>query len=108
MNYLFKSLFQEVGTGPTTQILLMQESMLLTFLVTMVLGTIWSSYLLKTISGIVLAAQLIGAHNFFHLKDNWRKYYFDMGLLSSHEWRVTHALSHHLYPNTLMVTFPLS
>lgn len=28
-------------------------------------------------------------------------YYFDLGALSSFEWRVTHGLSHHLYTNTL-------
>ena len=29
-------------------------------------------------------------------------YCFDLGLLSSHEWRVTHALSHHIFPNTIL------
>ena len=35
-------------------------------------------------------------------RDNWRMYAFDLGCLSSYEWRVTHALSHHLYTNTII------
>ncbi|OXA51195.1 Cytochrome b5-related protein [Folsomia candida] len=91
-----------VGTGPTNQVILMQDGMVAMFLGCMLLGTWLDSTVLKIISGFFLAVQLIGAHNFFHLKDNWRKYYFDLGLLSSHEWKITHSLSHHLYPNTLM------
>lgn len=41
------------------------------------------------------------AHNFFHQKDNFRMYYFDLCLMSSRGWRVSHALSHHLYTNTI-------
>lgn len=40
------------------------------------------------------------AHNFFHQADNFRMYYFDLSSLTSSDWRVTHALSHHLYTNT--------
>ena len=40
------------------------------------------------------------AHNFFHQKDSWRRYYWDLSLLSSRDWRVTHMLSHHLHTNT--------
>lgn len=43
---------------------------------------------------------VICAHNFFHQRDNWRMYYYDLSLHSSYEWRVTHALSHHLHTNT--------
>lgn len=41
------------------------------------------------------------AHNFFHQRDNWRMYLFDLTFLSSHDWRITHGLSHHLYTNTI-------
>ena len=40
------------------------------------------------------------AHNFFHMKDNWRMHYFDLCFSTSREWRISHALSHHLYTNT--------
>jgi fatty acid desaturase len=32
--------------------------------------------------------------------DNWRRYYWDLSVLGSTTWRVTHALSHHLFVNT--------
>lgn len=41
------------------------------------------------------------AHNFFHQRDNWRMYLFDLTLLSSYDWRISHALSHHLFTNTI-------
>lgn len=28
-------------------------------------------------------------------------YYFDLSTMSSKDWRITHAMSHHMYPNTL-------
>lgn len=42
------------------------------------------------------------AHNFFHQRDNWRMFLFDLGLNSSREWRISHSISHHNYPNTIM------
>ena len=53
------------------------------------------------ISALFLTWTVIIAHNFFHMKDNFRMYYFDLSMMSSKEWRISHALSHHLYPNTL-------
>ena len=41
-------------------------------------------------------------HNFFHQRNNWRAHYFDLSLFSTRYWRVSHALSHHLFPNTLL------
>ena len=35
------------------------------------------------------------------MKDTFRMYYFDISLWSSKEWRISHCLSHHLYPNTI-------
>ncbi|XP_011506370.1 PREDICTED: cytochrome b5-related protein-like, partial [Ceratosolen solmsi marchali] len=33
--------------------------------------------------------------------DNFRMYYFDLSTMSSKDWRISHGLSHHLYPNTV-------
>ncbi|XP_063225470.1 cytochrome b5-related protein-like [Bacillus rossius redtenbacheri] len=60
------------------------------------------SYLLGALAGLFLAFLVVMAHNFVHLRDNFRMYYFDLCLMSSRDWRITHALSHHLYPNTLL------
>ncbi|KAJ8680520.1 hypothetical protein QAD02_016307 [Eretmocerus hayati] len=62
---------------------------------------ITKSWIFVVISGVFLAWTTIIAHNFFHMRDNFRMYYFDLSIMSSKEWRVSHALSHHLYPNTL-------
>lgn len=59
------------------------------------------SLLLTLIAGTMLSMTVICAHNFFHQRDNWRMYYFDLSLLSSYEWRITHGISHHMFPNTL-------
>lgn len=53
-------------------------------------------------TGVLLALTSIAAHNYLHLRDNYRSYYLDMSMMSSKDWRITHVLSHHLYPNTLL------
>lgn len=40
-------------------------------------------------------------HNFFHRRDNFRMVYFNFSLMSYRELRISHALSHHMYPNSL-------
>lgn len=52
-------------------------------------------------SGVFLAWTTIIGHNFFHMRDNFRMYYFDLSLMSSKDWRISHVMSHHTYPNTL-------
>ena len=42
------------------------------------------------------------AHNFFHQKDNFRRYYFDLSSSSSTDLRISHVLSHYIYTNTLL------
>ena len=61
----------------------------------------WQSWSLAALTGLVLALNTNCAHNFYHQRDNWRMRLWDLSLLSSYEWRITHALSHHVYPNTI-------
>lgn len=51
--------------------------------------------------GIFLTWTAIAGHNYFHMRDNFRMYYFDLCMMSSKEWRITHVMSHHMYTNTL-------
>ncbi|KAJ3416324.1 Cytochrome b5- protein [Chytridiales sp. JEL 0842] len=60
------------------------------------------SWLAMTVVGVCMAGLMLVGHNFFHQRDNLRMYLFNLGGLSSHEWRTSHALSHHLFPNTRM------
>ncbi|OAD59365.1 Cytochrome b5-related protein [Eufriesea mexicana] len=59
------------------------------------------SYLLVPLAGLFLAWTAICGHNYFHMRDNFRMYYFDLSTMSSKDWRISHAMSHHIYPNTL-------
>lgn len=40
-------------------------------------------------------------HNYLHMRDNYRMYYLDISLMSSRDWRISHVMSHHMYPNTI-------
>ncbi|KAK9887942.1 hypothetical protein WA026_000242 [Henosepilachna vigintioctopunctata] len=66
-----------------------------------VLSTFSESYLLGALTGYVLALNINISHNFIHMKNNFRMYYLDLSMLSSRDFRVVHALSHHLFPNTI-------
>lgn len=75
----------------------------------LVLGLVFTSAVLAVkdnniylalLSGLFLSWLLVIAHNYFHQKDNWRMLCFNLTLLNYREWRVSHAMSHHLYTNT--------
>lgn len=53
-------------------------------------------------ASLSLAWLVIASHNYIHRKDNWRMYLFNFGLWSYRDFRISHVLSHHVYPNTLM------
>ncbi|XP_034238561.1 cytochrome b5-related protein-like [Thrips palmi] len=59
-------------------------------------------FALATLAALIISFATVCAHNFTHRRDNWRMYYKSLGFMSLSEWRVSHILSHHLYPNTLM------
>lgn len=54
------------------------------------------------VSSITLALLTVACHNYIHRKSNWRMYLFNMSMWSYRDFRVSHAMSHHLYTNTLM------
>lgn len=60
------------------------------------------SYALALLSGFLLACLANCSHNFWHLKNNWRMYSFDLTCYSSYEWRISHGYSHHTYPNSVL------
>ncbi|XP_063360594.1 cytochrome b5-related protein-like [Cydia amplana] len=62
--------------------------------------SIWIGLALIPISGYLLSCVAISAHNYFHRRDNWRMYLFDLLGSSYRDWRIMHALSHHLHTNT--------
>ncbi|XP_052740595.1 cytochrome b5-related protein [Bicyclus anynana] len=54
------------------------------------------------VASVSLAWLTVAAHNYIHRRTNWRMYYFNLSLWSFRDFRISHSLSHHLYPNTLM------
>ncbi|KAJ9597574.1 hypothetical protein L9F63_011575, partial [Diploptera punctata] len=61
-----------------------------------------NSYFLCCLAGLLMAMNVVTAHNFLHQKDNWRMYYFNLSFMSFRDWRIGHAMSHHLFPNSLL------
>lgn len=69
--------------------------------VTLAFAVRMRSFAALLVPGIGAAWTIIAAHNFFHRADNVRMLYFNIGFFSYREWRISHAMSHHLYPNSL-------
>ncbi len=91
---------KETGIGPTKKMLIVQDGLVLLFHVTLALAIKSGSPVQVLLAGIYLGMSTTSSHNFFHQKDNWRRYYWDISMFNSTDWRVTHMLSHHLHTNT--------
>lgn len=96
-----RPVLQKVGRGPDWRMILIQDGLALAFVALTMAAVLRESFLAAALGGVVLAMMSMCAHNFFHQKDNWRMYLFDLTLFSSHDWRISHALSHHLFTNTI-------
>lgn len=82
----------------------LHDCYLILFVLSLAMG-MYSKALILTFSSLLIASaalafMAITAHNFFHHKNNWRMYTFDLTGNSSHEWRISHVYSHHCYPNS--------
>ncbi|XP_045477172.1 cytochrome b5-related protein-like isoform X2 [Harmonia axyridis] len=77
------------------------DSLFISYVLTAWLAAYSYNFWIGALAGVFLSYTAIAAHNFFHSRDNFRMHYFDFSMLSSREWRISHALSHHLYPNTI-------
>ena len=79
-----------------------QDLLVGSFFFLLTLSALTNSYKLAMLAGAILMMNINCAHNFYHQRDSWRMYCWDLGLLSSYEWRITHALSHHGFTNSLL------
>lgn len=59
-----------------------------------------NNFYMAILAGFFVHAQQVIAHNFFHRKDNWRMLCFNLTAATAREWRISHAMSHHIYTNT--------
>lgn len=71
-------------------------------LLTSILAQRFQSNLLAMLFGLFLTWTGICGHNYLHQRDNYRMKYMNLIFMSYRDWRVSHALSHHMYPNSLL------
>ncbi|XP_017134250.1 cytochrome b5-related protein [Drosophila elegans] len=64
-------------------------------------GTILNSLIFQALAGLALCWVATSTHNYFHQRDSWRMYTFNLTMMNFRNWRVSHALSHHVYANSL-------
>lgn len=95
-------ILKEVGRGPSTKMNMIQNALLLGMISALLGSAAFKSYILVTAAGVMLGMIMICSHNFLHQKNNWRMYVFDLSLMSFAEWRISHVISHHVYPNTIL------
>ncbi|XP_075150024.1 cytochrome b5-related [Haematobia irritans] len=62
----------------------------------------YNSWLYTILAGTFMCWTVIVAHNYFHRRDNWRMYTFNLSMMNFSDWRISHALSHHIYPNSFL------
>lgn len=92
----------EINQEPIKTTNLIIDSLLAASFALAVLAVIFNSYLLAAASGLCVSWTIICAHNYLHQKDNWRMLLFNLAFLSYREWRISHAMSHHHYPNSIL------
>lgn len=78
------------------------DGLFATTLLLAVLSLRCQSYWLATVCALIYTWTGIAGHNFLHQRDNYRMYYFNLLFINYREWRITHALSHHLFPNSYL------
>ncbi|XP_061510894.1 cytochrome b5-related protein isoform X1 [Anopheles gambiae] len=78
------------------------DGLIVCVMLTAYLAVRLESFAFGIVCAICVNATVIAAHNFLHQRDNWRMYAFNIAFLSYREWRVSHAISHHLFPNSVL------
>jgi len=91
---------KEMNYQPTQKTQLMHSALLLSLFMLSIASCLSESKILVALGGLSLCWLTNASHNYFHQKDNWRMYAFNFSLMNVNTWRVSHALSHHIYPNT--------
>jgi hypothetical protein len=71
-----------IHTGPTLRSKIWIDMLMITTLAITILATATSSYALGFLAGFLMNLTVMGAHNFLHLRDNMRMYYFDFSFMS--------------------------
>jgi hypothetical protein len=59
-----------------------------------------NNYFIALFASVCLALLVVVGHNFIHQRNNWRMFVTNIGMMNCQDWRVFHAISHHMYPNS--------
>ncbi|KAF6207091.1 hypothetical protein GE061_018330 [Apolygus lucorum] len=89
-----------VKRGPTAQSKMFADFFATATVLLATLAAVRESYVIAAASAVCLCCVTVVAHNFFHQRDNFRMYYWAFCGFSVKEWRISHSLSHHLFPNS--------
>ncbi|TPX32325.1 hypothetical protein SmJEL517_g04504 [Synchytrium microbalum] len=93
-------IIKAAGKAPLKQSQRIADSFLAAFIVLMTATAYFNSFALAVVAGVVAALLSVTSHNYGHQGDNFRMYYMDLTVLNNADFRMSHATSHHLYPNT--------
>jgi cytochrome b involved in lipid metabolism len=74
---------QKLPSGPSTESKLCSDLLLVAFLLLATVAAATTSFKFGLLAGLILNFLVVTAHNFFHMKDNLRMYYFDLCLMAS-------------------------
>ncbi|XP_044760009.1 cytochrome b5-related protein-like [Coccinella septempunctata] len=80
---------------------LLADIIVSTYLILFIVAAYYENYYIGVLAGYFLTLTVNISHNFIHQRNNFRMYYMDLSMMSSREFRISHALSHHLFPNTI-------
>lgn len=91
----------KLNYGPVQTSKLVVDMLLVSIFISAPLTVRFQSYAFAFLTGLLITWAVVAAHNYIHRRDNWRMFVFNLSLFSYREWRVSHAMSHHIYPNSL-------
>ncbi|XP_061391271.1 cytochrome b5-related protein-like [Musca vetustissima] len=92
---------KHIDQSPKEKTRLYHLLLLSSTLLFVVLSALLPNIVFEVAAALSLAWVSISAHNYFHQRDNWQMYTFNLTLMNFNEWRISHALSHHVYTNSL-------
>jgi hypothetical protein len=76
-------ILQKLPSGPSAESKLCADLLLVSFLLLATVAAATCSFKFGLLAGLLLTFLVVSAHNFFHMKDNLRMYYFDLSLMGS-------------------------
>lgn len=71
-------------------------------MLTAILAQRFQSFMMAILCSLFLTWTGVCGHNYLHRRNNYRMIYFNLIFNSFRDWRVSHVLSHHLYPNSML------